>query len=1145
MELVVREQKSLTDKQREFLARLSGALPPDLKDVDRHSENPLFNRMPTTSELVASTGVKDSGALRAYFSAIEDTFNLPEGESDLVTGEFSELEARARRLVRQYRQRREPDGTLREADKTYLLMGPLGTASRLTDPDVFKGLNVVIGAYGFDNTLVGMVGEDVVPEVGAYWSITTQDKQVLMGKIPPEIQDVLEQRQGLLDEVATVQGETKSGKKDHFRGRFNLEELLQDDRLSDADRAFISHEVEGTINTVEVALEVAAYQLAPLVSALPPDADVVFRWGVKDFYNLRERMRWFVETQAKISAMELKVEEIPKVENQLDDKRRAYAQHEMNVGLGEFIVGRLEGRYKKGRELVGKEFRAYVKDKVLNQDLKGYRQMIDNLRGSYSAARGVQRLDGALEDDFSHALDEAVRRYTRDIVTTDEKVEERLATSRSKRRSSKKSMAVLEDKLGELQELTDRIEREKEMGMAWFTKQYALQPTDAKAMNLIVKKFYSDAYDMFVERLEDLVGRKLNARILKRVQACFELGGNDSINPHLSVFTAASDEDDLAAEAMESGMAQLHAVEYDGDGIPFAFVSAPNFTRSNEPVHGDCAALQGIHEEAVARQVQFGIKPEEFTGVAGAKVVFSAYGAGGWEIQPKMPVMETTINGEYRRTPNEVWFIKGNPMHDMDKLQRAQKHGNKGSWDVKRYSKGGLHPGALFFTFHADGRRVPLLFGSKGLASIGKDVYDRKVALEQRIAGAKSESAKEKARSELEALYASVRVQPELALDVGDGHWGSSNWPGRPNNRDTTLGGTIALLDAYGKPAASIHSEMPHGIMKIRSWAYSSLEEAGARPTAADLPQLSAALFTEMKKGNISEEQLLYLSELYSQELAHWQPVEIPSRQLDMLKKDWVPVVEEMMRSGTRVTYISGNHWNTSVNSSDEAHEMVRLHDQVFRDLGLLHYQDGGFGNSQTTGVVYLPGTSEKAFVAHKMWHGRTETAKLAAQAKGIRLDGRYVTTDDRHHPGVAFSAGKICLLSPGNQTWNPYVPTIGKTGSSRGAAGLLYDAEPEKDVLGCVFAIDNVTDAIVGWDDRADALRYVHQVQDRYAEERAKSDLVLRVKNYAALEHAAQEGKVGLHKGTYQRPPGELALPPPSVPQIEKAYRLPESAEA
>ncbi len=1151
-------KKKVTDKQREFLERLSEALPYDLKDDTEDMSNPIFNRMPTLTEMVQATGVGGPASLRRYIGAVEDRWALPDS---YIQGDFEEVQARARRLIRQYRIRRQPDGTLNEEDKTFLMLGPLGTASRLTNPDAFKGLAIVNEAYGFKDSLKGvLIGGDVVPEIGAYWTIRLQDQQILMGKMPDSVKHILEQKHKELHENGNGNGD-EGGELP--QGRFNLDELIEDERLEQHDVDFIRDEVAGTINSLEAALETAAHQIAPTVKSLNPDADIIIQWSVSDYFNIRERIKYFIDQQKKIESMELQAEKIPEVEESIIKQRRIYAQHKLSYDVGKYVMETLddvsrtvtlgEGEDSETvpvKELTGMDFRNYVKESILGNQATGFDNKLEEWQERFYKARSISK--DADEEEFEDALNIALLRYTRDQIRGFDTVNDRATVSKGSRNAANDKLQALKTKLEGLENLAARIETEKRQSMAHITKQYALEASDSKVMNLVVKKQYSDAYEVFLGRLEELVDRPLRAHILKRTKAVVELGLPEGLPGNMAEFTATSDESDsieyaldgdseMAKKVDEAENIMLDKVKAKSLGTKVAMITAPNFQRSNEPIYGDLAALQAIHDEAVARQVAKGRSVSEFEGMADADIFFTAYGAGGWEGQPKMRLAETTIPGEYRETPEVVSYIKGSTMHDVEKLSKAQAHGNR-SWNVKRFTKGGMAPGALFHIIGADGGHHGRFFGTGGLAKLGAEFYDEYETLTRARDKAKSKSEKTEATERLEEFFDKVKIYTKTTLDLGDGHYGASHTKGRPTQHEAVKSSAMAMVDSMGIPDATIHSEMLHGKMMIRSWGYDCTIEAAMKANGLDMPKLLAPMYQELKEGNLSATQFLFLQHLFGNELAAADFIE-PRRQLDMLKKAWIPFTQEIMSKGGRAAYLSGNHWNTSC-YSDEAHNIVQMYDEKWLDLGLLHYVEGGYGNSQTVGEIYLPGTKQKAMVFHKMWHGRVEVDRMGQQAVKIRNGGRYKLTDDRHQPGYVVHAGHFGLLSPGNQPWNPYVPQIGKTGSLRGSSYFLYDDDPEKEFFGWGFYLDDATDSIIGWNEQAKNLAYVDTLQRRYAHKLAtgaQQRQIVREKNLLTL---VESGATELESGNFVIPPGGRLVEPVEAPGVVVPHVLMPNGE-
>jgi hypothetical protein len=1024
--------------------------------------------------------------VRRLMDNVEEYWGLP---GNVPPGIFSEDEARVRRLARQERLRRINEGSGKNGnenvkkntfyeykeDQIYLFCAELGLGSVVGNPDIQKGLALVIDAQNYAPKLKALIMQGGgMPENPTLWSKSNHERCKQVAK------SMLAKEKGIkFSEVDDKEAEKR---------KQQIFELYQSAEMTKEDKEHWDKYIKNTPNSLEELAKEGAYELAPLFKSMNRRTSVIYQYSMDDYYNINQLLELFVIHERRRKAQEKQLEELSFLRDENTHNSKARAIHDIYVKLAEHVVDEAKKRNAQDTDL-----KDYVKNKVypttsfnrLKEKIK--KQTLKEFGGVTRISRFDPRWVRDEEErkkrtkergkTFEEFFADAMLEYSTGIRTIndleklkDYRIEE---INEIEERNSK-----LENEMKELQELEEKLAEEHRARMIWLTKKAAITNEQAKITNHIIKQRYRENYEkMFFEYLPKECGKKFkNIRILS------------SLDITLAEETMPGHSRYKKGKLFDPGVSPDEAFHYvDIGGLTIALIPNPDFQRSNEPKEGDLRRIKMKFNDSLADAVSKHFSEEEarktkYTRLSTADIIFTSWGAGGFEIQPQQAIGETWVDGEYRATPRRVVLIKGGPMHDSERVSNFGARWPVRTWAVKRKNKGGFQAGSLFYIDKGDGKPEFFFVDTSELAKMGSKYWKKYDGIKEQLKDKKLSKVKKKElNQQLKTILDKVKFNMQVDMLDDDEHRGCSTPKGRPSNEETIRATYANVVDSIGCPEHVKLTEMTHGSLAFRQF---DTKKQGKPKTIAGIFDDLLYLKKAFEKGKINSEEFDIMKSLYIEEQESLRMKWKNAEQDELHIRGTKPFLEELMRDwNTKVLMGDGNH------NVGEAGRLAQHYDIEFRRAGLLKLVNNP-GEGNTYSQIWLNDKLKMDFY-HKTFEGSTEISDVWKQIHGTRSDSSVVYTADRHQGGASVKGGKAVYLDFGHQPDNSYVHRIGKCASLRGSVVPIVPKDG-RIIFGGKFVDDICNDPIMAWDIKSRILEKAYHLIKSYREPEARKKITI-----------------------------------------------------
>ncbi|MFW5852634.1 MAG: hypothetical protein ACOCUR_01255, partial [Nanoarchaeota archaeon] len=667
---VLEERLLVDDEQREILNALSNQMPSNTAVLWDPSAT---QKLPTLDSLVEKLD-KPKEQISRKIDELRQLWKLPEKLPK--NNRLSEDQALLLTLANQHKLRWDDEIDDYRVPRYHLYSAELGLGTLYTNTKAFEGERIVRKALGLDEMLnsVHLQG-GVMPQIVSFYGKLKNNRALLTGTnekykdISPEKFEEL-----FYDETADIK---------------ELLERSQGNSLSPRDIRNLRKYVINTIDSFEEAAESVAYQLVPLVEDVPKEVPIHVYYSYNDDFNLSEIETLLIEAWRKAENEANKAEKnLPKLYGDLGDVKAKLGEQHVRISLGQKIVesfNDFKERYLDGsfdferyslkppqeededKLPTGKKLRHILHDMYFDET-----QMTDEERNKFNRFKGALkgtyfRISGSKDEEgFERIFEDVISsRYldNRQVKSLDDIVK-RVAQDSESRKTYIERLEHKKDRIKEYEQLKLAREAEARSGHAWFTKQVHINPTISKAIEMAKKDRYKKYFDdILLKKLESITKTDFNIKL--------------------------HTDRDISVYVPDPG--QLYGLDLDDAdklyGTIITSIPRTNRQRSNEPIGNSLSELIKKHESSVKSGVmtdaQKPKKLSEFdkrTALAFSDVVFTSWGADGYNRLKKLRVSPTTVEGEYRGPVEAVNYLKLPTRHDVAALKDMALRGNTGTW---------------------------------------------------------------------------------------------------------------------------------------------------------------------------------------------------------------------------------------------------------------------------------------------------------------------------------------------------------------------------------------------------------------------------------------------------------------------------------
>ncbi|MBN1377493.1 hypothetical protein JW949_04160 [Candidatus Woesearchaeota archaeon] len=950
-------------------------------------------------------------------------------------GWYTKEEALISALTNQHKLRWDEEIKDYRVSRIIAMSAELGTGTLYTREKAFEGEKILRKALGIDEMLNAYIIQGgVMPQIMSFYGKLKKNRARMAG-------------------IYKGKGKDQESAEDEARKFKSLIESATKKKINRKMVKTIDEKIIGTINSVPEAARSVPHEAAHLVYNIPSNIPIFFQESYNDRFN-KDEIEDILLKRYNLAMKEAEKAEgqLPGLEDKLANVKENIAHYSLDVFMGNYIINYFNG--KKSEDIPkGKELREYIKNNIFPEEKE------EKIKKSF---KKLFLKNFGKEDEFERCYEEALLRYVfSNSISNIDNIKERFIRDEHNKKDNLEKKPTLENRIAEYQKLIETMAVEESERIAWFTKRYALNNSDAKIISYTSKQDYKLNYtDIIFPKLEELVGRKLNLH-------------------HIS---------DLDISVYIPDPGQLYGMnEYPNSklyGTIISLVPSTNIfsANSNEPLQNSLIQLQKKHEGSIAVRIKNNIqKPKKwvndeckYSTKAFSDLLITSWGAEGLHFMPKLVVAPTRIKGEYRDEIETAVYMKLPTRHDTKKLAILSKKGNVGTWEVKRLHKGGPTTGNAYFIEHADRSKEGIFVDDCVYEEIADKYSEKLKKYEGKLSRAKTRKTKKKWKDKIEDVYKNIKTEYGELYNIlmsNDHHFGAYNYPGRPTNVDCTRSTHQVALQTYGLGLIDVvaGTEFLHGILAYGG--YDSKMEGKLEDPESFRSNLEA-LIKGMENKGYPRTKIIETVEKHVNEKMNSKATFRLSEQISMFKTVLKDMFTEMMDNNIPVKIGSGNHWDQSVYGLDEADLLVELFDDKYKKMGLIEAIRAD-GESYTIDSIKLPskeGTKINAILGHKMWSGSTEISNLSKQALGNKENATIYLTADRHHPGMVVEKEKLYVLDCGKQTFIPYVLQIGKASSVRGTTVVGYNPN-RKPIYSMRFFLDSVVDRVIGWKNKSEIL--------------------------------------------------------------------------
>jgi len=433
-------------------------------------------------------------------------------------------------------------------------------------------------------------------------------------------------------------------------------------------------------------------------------------------------------------------------------------------------------------------------------------------------------------------------------------------------------------------------------------------------------------------------------------------------------------------------------------------------------------------------------------------VLLGGHMSGGFRVSPWFKKSQHIMEGEFLKDQAISYLITLPTLQSIPNLQWLTAHAFR-NWHTKRYVTGPYASAAVIHTEDPDLVNRFHIIDTHDLVEYGK-IADELATYKQHLDNDKGLT--KKTREELLKIIKerrdSVKANFKKLEIAGDHHLGDSDQPGN-YSKDQLIVASQIYQKEHGLPNGVFWDEVLQGteekLFNNASRYLGMVPEKFKQSVIKkimDDPKMSDA----DKAKKIAQEAMHNMRAI---------SIHQSSEQKHIFKILMKPYADMILAGGGRVGLTSGNHYNQSNRTEDEALELGNMFDESYVDNGQLILFTGK-GNSGGVGTVTLEG-GKKLFSMHKYPVRQDEVYGMMEHLRRMNNDADIVIGGHRHQTGAGYADNHLVVLHPAYTTINTYTPVIGKPSNIRGFTNVYY-APDKKGDYAVEFVINPTLEKIV-----------------------------------------------------------------------------------
>lgn len=419
-------------------------------------------------------------------------------------------------------------------------------------------------------------------------------------------------------------------------------------------------------------------------------------------------------------------------------------------------------------------------------------------------------------------------------------------------------------------------------------------------------------------------------------------------------------------------------------------------------------------------------------------VLLGGHMSGGFRVSPWFKKSQhIMMEGEFLKDQTISYLITLPTLQSIPNLRWLTAHAFR-NWHTKRYTTGPYASAAVIHTEDSDSVNRFHIIDTHDLVEYG-EIADEIATYKQHLDNDKG--LNKKAREEILKIIKErkdyVKANFKKLEIAGDHHLGDSDQPGN-YSKDQLIVASQIYQKEHGLPSCVFWDEVLQGteekLFNNASRYLGMVPEKFKQSVIKkimDDPKMSDA----DKAMKIAQEAMHNMRAI---------SIHQSSEQKHIFKILMKPYADLVLSGGGRVGLTSGNHYNQSNRTEDEALELGNMFAESYVDNGQLILFTGK-GNSGGVGTVTLEG-GKKLFSMHKYPVNQDEVYGMMGHLRRMNNDADIVVGGHRHQTGAGYADNHLVVLHPAYTTINTYTPVIGKPSNIRGFTNVEYDPRKKGD---------------------------------------------------------------------------------------------------
>lgn len=791
---------------------------------------------------------------------------------------------------------------------------------------------------------------------------------------------------------------SRNGKKKGFSEKL-LEEKIENDFEMDFYEEHINNSKRKKITDLTDAFSAAEEQLKVLMEVLPEETVLRIQFGEEDRKNVRHIENAYIKAWA-----EEKGEKIGFMREEVINEAKGSYKDSFSFNFQKYCLEKaLEN--KKLRKTAGETRQNYY-ERVLEIFDEAKEEIRERNYKLWEDFKGVpiRELEGAVikkgKLKTETPIKEAIN-YLYWANNDEEKIKKKMNQLGEGLRKTGKKKREIDSRLENLStslSWTNQLLAGSRKPITWFTGQY---PTTADELELLWKKA-KDAYSKHFFKWD--LPQQMLVHVSPRKNVRIE---TDVIEDVVSGKKSGAE---VEYEIIDKKLLLIHNIRN-----IFSDSVGPSTIRD--------AKLEMNYQDMVLQKLfeqEFREKPDI--------VLLGGHTAGGFRVMPWFKQSQYIPKGKIAEENDMSYLIKLPTLQSIPKLEWLVEKGFR-NWHTKNYEYGPYASAAVLHTINNDNVNNFLIIDTSLLMEFG-EISEEIEEYRKKLKGKISKEKKKEIFDLIKGKKNLVKAKWKKIEAAGDHHLGSPDMLGRYSKDQLIKASQIYQIE-HGLPNIISWDEILHGVEK-------RIFESASRYNGRIPEKFYQSIIIPILNSGLSEEEKVL--RIVKETMANQRAITIhnDSEQKNLFKLLMSPYAQKVISRGGKLILTSGNHYNKSITTSDEALELANQFPEEYIDSGKIHAFSGK-GNDFGMGAIYLEG-NRKLYVQHKFPERQDEVYGIMTHLRKMNNDADIVIAGDRHQAGLGYADGHLIVLHPGYETLNEYVPVIGKPPGVRGFMNILYD---------------------------------------------------------------------------------------------------------